>query len=206
MTSIAPGLGVLLTIWIGQTSDTRPVVSILTEMTEDLRGELPTEYAGLWMVSPSELPSSGLVVRPDRTGAEKSRRLLCITRDQKGDAVTLRSLEVLDGEARWHVRESGWAFRVDGIVYAYLMNQFTNLAVGRIVRFQGSGETRNLSLLEPNRLRRTLEERGAPFMLYTSQIKVEARRVIEVLRSASPTFEELAVPWSERSSDLPACK
>jgi hypothetical protein len=95
---------------------------------------------------------------------------------------------------------------VDGVVYAYLLDQVTNLAIGRIVRFQGAGESRSLSLLDPNVLHRAMEERGLPMTFTTSQVRVDARSVIEILRQGSVPFDEIATGQPESTESHPPCR
>jgi protein-S-isoprenylcysteine O-methyltransferase Ste14 len=180
-------VALLLCAWSGQSS--RPLVSVLMEVGEKDRRELPADYTGAWR----RLPGYDL------------RDIQCITSDRERRSMAVHYLEVSGGRETWRARERGQAFVVDGVVYAYLLDQITNLAVGRIVRFEGAGGSRRLSALDPNVLRRALEERELPVTITTSQLRVDLESVMEVLRSDRLRFDVIATGRSQSSESLPAC-
>jgi hypothetical protein len=181
--SRATSVAILLCFWTPQID--RPLVSVLTDVGDEDRRELPADYTGVW----------------NRNGGDP----FCITSEREGRSMTVHSLDTQDGRKTWRAREKGSAFVVDGVVYAYLMDQVTNLAIGRIVRFQGAGASRSLSMLDPDVLRHTLEKRGLAMTRTTSQLRVDADVVIEVLRDRGITFDVIATGRPESSESLPRC-
>ncbi len=148
---IAIAIPILLTALSSQAESARPILSLLMNLGEEVRRDLPSHFEGVW------IPRD----RPDASATEKRRSLLCVKSGEKGSVPTY-ALDASDRREVRRVRELGSAFVVDGVTYVYLVNQVTNPAIGRILRFQGTGESRTLSALEPNSLRRAPETRGLP--------------------------------------------
>jgi protein-S-isoprenylcysteine O-methyltransferase Ste14 len=180
---------VAMLLCAGSAPPSGPFISILMEVEDEDRRELPAEFTGAWR----RLPEYDL------------RDIQCITSDPEHRSMTVYSLEFSGGQETWRAREKGSAFVVDGVVYAYLLDQITNLAIGRIVRFEGTGESRTLSMLDPDVLRRALEERGLPMTRTTNQIRVDAKSVIEVLRQGRVSFFEIARGRRESTKSPPPC-
>ena len=136
----------------------------------------------------------------------KGKEFVCVTNDREYGAVVIRLLQSDKDTQRWYLREAGWVVTIDGVPYAYLLDQVTNRAIGRILRFQDDEGSQSLAELEPHSLARALELEGLPFTRNTSQLKVDVGHLMYVLRNADLTFEEIAVPWTTGDGTLPPCE
>ena len=199
-------LVVLIGLPGAQASHQPTITSILTELPDDLRGELPAKYAGIWRTRRFEV-----LARRESEGAmarvhNRPNEFVCMANDPEYGAVVIRRLQSVNDAQRWYVSEAGWVLTINGVPYAYLLDQATNLAIGRILRFQDDEGSQSVAELEPQSLLRALELERLPFIRYTSQLKVDAGHLMHVLRNSDLTFEEIAGPWTAGDGTLPPCE